>query len=248
VVLATLARHVPRRARSDLVWFLLLPFVACQAAPPASNASRPARRPRVLLLGDSISIGYTDAVRQLLADRADVFRPLQADSKPENCGDTGHGLARLDAWLSVQPAWDVIHFNFGLHDLKRVRPGANGLVPSNRGSDPRLRPVADYRENLERIVARLEATRARLVFATTTPVPPEPTRPFRSAEDPPLYNAAAVAVMAAHGVPVNDLFAFARPRLATIQEPRNVHFTREGSALLAEQVAAAIARELERTP
>ena len=42
--------------------------------------------PRVLLIGDSISIGYTISVRKLLADKANVHRP------PTNCGPTIGGI------------------------------------------------------------------------------------------------------------------------------------------------------------
>jgi lysophospholipase L1-like esterase len=58
------------------------------------------------------------------------------------------------------------------------------------------------------------------------------------------YNEAAARVMKRNQIPVNDLYHFARTRLDRIQRPDNVHFTEEGSRQLAEQVAAAIRREL----
>ena len=70
--------------------------------------------PRVLLIGDSISIGYTVTVRELLGGTANVHRI------PENGRDTEHGLKQLDTWLGDQP-WELIHFNFGLHDIKHVK-------------------------------------------------------------------------------------------------------------------------------
>ena len=74
------------------------------------------RLPRVLLVGDSISIGYTLPVRNLLQGKANVHRI------PENGGPTTNGLAKLSAWLG-NGKWDVIHFNFGLHDLKLITAG-----------------------------------------------------------------------------------------------------------------------------
>lgn len=53
--------------------------------------------PRVLLLGDSVSRGYTQAVRTALAGRANVHRA------PANCGPTASGLTNLDAWLASSP-------------------------------------------------------------------------------------------------------------------------------------------------
>ena len=61
------------------------------------------------------------------------------------------------------------------------------------------------------------------------------------------YNAAALKVMKEHGIAVDDLYAFALPRLREIQQPANVHFTKGGSGALAEEVVrhlrAAIAAE-----
>jgi len=81
--------------------------------------------PRVLLIGDSISMGYTLPVRQKLAGKANLHRAL------ENSGDTQRGLQKLDAWLG-QGRWDVIHFNFGLHDLKYLDAGGK-YVPPDKG-------------------------------------------------------------------------------------------------------------------
>jgi acyl-CoA thioesterase-1 len=67
--------------------------------------------PQVLLIGDSISIDYTEHVRGLLAKVADVHRPAI------NCESTLEGLRLLDGWLGSRK-WAVIHFNWGLHDLK----------------------------------------------------------------------------------------------------------------------------------
>ena len=75
--------------------------------------------PRALIIGDSISLGYTTRVQDLLRGKVNVWRV------PVSAGSTENGLANLDAWLSWRDHWDVIHFNFGLHDLKRqkrVRP------------------------------------------------------------------------------------------------------------------------------
>src|SRR5512137_1049512 len=71
--------------------------------------------PRVLLIGDSISIGYTVAVRDLLKAKANVHRI------PVNGASTLNGLKNLDTWLGTSK-WDVIHFNWGLHDLKYLGP------------------------------------------------------------------------------------------------------------------------------
>jgi len=135
----------------------------------------------------------------------------------------------------------VIHFNHGLHDLKYM-DATGDLVSPDVGTQQI--PVDEYARNLEQIVQRLKKTRARLIFATTTPVPEGATG--RVPGDPERYNRAALAVMKKYRVPVNDLHAFALPRLASIQRPHNVHFTDEGSRLLAQQVADSIRAALAR--
>ena len=207
---------------------------------PVHPAFRPVQDvpglPRVLLIGDSISIGYTQAVRELLKGKANVHRA------PTNCGPTRKGVAELDAWLG-SGKWDVIHFNFGLHDLKYVDEKGRRTSPEK---GRHLVPLDRYRENLEAIVRRLEKTGARLIWATTTPVPEGAFGRVKG--EAARYNAVAAEVMKAHGVAVNDLYAFARPRLKEIQRPRDVHFTPEGSRLLAERVAASILKALEERP
>ncbi len=71
--------------------------------------------PRVLLIGDSISIGYTLPTRESLKDKVNLHRI------PTNGGPTTKGLANIEAWIG-KGKWDVIHFNWGLHDLKYMGP------------------------------------------------------------------------------------------------------------------------------
>ena len=156
-------------------------------------------------------------------------------------------MAQLDRWLAQDGGqWDVIHFNFGLHDLKRV-DGATGQN-SNDPSDPRQAEPDRYRANLTDIAGRLKATGATVIFATTTPVPEGELRPHRDPADAPRYSAIAREVMAKHGVLVNDLFEVIASGPASLGKPANVHFTREGSAALGAAVAAFVleAAESER--
>ncbi len=185
--------------------------------------------PRVLLIGDSISIGYTLPTREVLRGVANVHRI------PVNGSSTDVGLTKLDAWLATGGAdkkWDVIHFNWGLHDLKHWKDGK--LDPAG----PQLNAVDQYEKNLREIVARLKRTGAKLIFATTTPVPEGSGG--RVAGDEVKYNTAALRVMKSEGVAIDDLHAFAAPKLAEIQRPANVHFNADGHKALAGQVAASI--------
>ena len=168
--------------------------------------------PRVLLIGDSVSRGYTQPTRKVLEGKANVHRA------PANCGPTASGLKNLDAWLG-EGKWDVIHFNFGIHD--------------------RATPAADYVKRLEEIVARLEKTGAKLIWASTTPIPDNPAQK-QTAASIVEKNALAAEVMKKHGIPTDDLFAAMTPHLAKLQNPNDVHFTGEGYDFLGAKVGEAI--------
>ena len=172
--------------------------------------------PRVLLIGDSVSRGYTQATRKYLAGKANVHRA------PENCGPTARGLLKIEVWLGAGK-WDVIHFNFGIHD--------------------RNTPLPDYSKRLESLVARLEKTGAKLVWASTTPIPDDPKQDYKPGSIVQ-HNQAAAAIMAAHNIPVDDLFTAVTPHLGEYQPPNNVHFKEEGYDFLGQQVAKAISARL----
>ena len=169
--------------------------------------------PRILLIGDSISRGYTLAVRKTLAGKANVHRA------PANCGPTATGLAKLPIWLEGGP-WDVIHFNFGIHD---------------RGTKE-----AVYAENLEKLVGQLKATGAKLIWARTTPTIDASNAEKFSPERCSQLNTIADEVMKRHLIVANDLCTFIQPRLAELQLPSNVHFSEHGYDVLGGKVAAEI--------
>ena len=191
--------------------------------------------PRVLLIGDSISIGYTLPTRQLLKGIANVHRPA------ENCGPTIHGLEKLDQWLG-EKEWDVIHFNFGLHDLKYMGPkGENLADPSKPENHPQV-PLQEYEQNLRELVGKLKQTGAKLIWRNTTPVPPGSKG--RVVGDDEKYNAVAEKVMKEHGIKIHDMYSFVLPNMNQIMLNANVHFTDEGYDQLAGEVAGVIRKTL----
>lgn len=184
--------------------------------------------PRALLIGDSISMQYGPETRRLLEGKATVYHI------PDNGQTTKYGLEQLQYWLG-DGHWTVIHFNFGLHD---IHAGA--------GHKPQV-SIEDYERNLREIVKRLQATGAKLVWASTTPVPAGIT--VRSESDVVAYNEVARKIMDENHIPINDLHALAESwgaPGADWQLPHNVHFRAEGYAALAAQVAKYIDDALHR--
>ena len=193
--------------------------------------------PRVLLIGDSISIGYTPPVRELLKGKANVHRI------PTNGGPTTNGLKNLTAWLG-DSKWDVIHFNWGLHDLKYIQEDPSKRAdPKAPGSHLQV-PLADYEKNLTTLVEQLKKTGAKLIWCNTTPVPDGSEG--RILGDEKKYNEAAARVMTSAGIPTDDLCAHANAKLKDVQLPANVHYSPEGYKYLAEKVAAEIEKALPK--
>jgi hypothetical protein len=197
-----------------------------QPNPAMAKVDDVAGLPRVLL---------TVPVRELLKGKANVHRPLT------NCGPTSSGVAQIDNWLG-DGKWDVIHFNWGLHDLKYLGPqGQNLADPEAPGSHQQV-PIDAYEANLRKLVARLQKTEAKLIWRSTTPVPEGAKG--RVVGDSAKYNAVAKNIMDEHGIAIDDQYAFALPQLKKIQRPADVHFTPEGSTALAEQAVASILKAL----
>lgn len=174
--------------------------------------------PRVLLIGDSVSRGYTLATRKALEGKANVHRA------PANCGPTATGLKKLDVWLG-EGKWDIIHFNFGIHD--------------------RNTHLADYTQRLEQLVERMEKTGATLIWATTTPIPDDPSK-RQTAASIVERNKAASEIMTKHKIAIDDLFTAVTPHLDRLQNPNDVHFNSAGYDFLGKQVAESIEGTLKK--
>jgi len=184
----------------------------------------------VILIGDSIRMGYQTYVERQLAGFATVWGP-------EKNGETSQNvLANLEEWVLAQEA-DIVHLNAGLHDIKRQ-------FGASRGAAENAVPVEAYRKNLDKIIATIKQKKpgVRLVWATTTPVNyhwhHEEKGFDRYEEDVENYNLVAVELARKHGVEVNDLYRLVmrsgRDRLLVKD---GVHFNEEGYKMLGKAVA-----------
>ncbi len=211
-----------------------LPALAALLLSAAPVLAQPkSELPRVLLLGDSIRIGYAPLVAKKLDGIAVVVHPGM-----ENCADTPTTLKGLDRWLAeAKPA--VVHFNCGLHDLKLDKKTKAHQVPLDR-----------YEANLKQIVERLRKATPHVVFATTTPILDDRHAARKAGfdrfdADVKRYNEAATKVLLSLGVPVHDL-----NRIVVENGPAKLlgkdgtHYTPEGYERLADAVADCIKRQL----
>jgi hypothetical protein len=199
----------------------------------------------VLLYGDSISIGYTQAVRGKLQKETNVYRLYR------NGGDSGSFINKMILMHNTMQnekltqawdfKWDVIHFNVGLHDLKYV---LNGKLDKENGRQ--VSTLSDYKNNLHAIVAYLQklAPSAQLIFATTTPVPEGAKGRFTG--DAKKYNQVALEVMEQYpSIIVNDLYNLSKPNQTQWWvEPSDVHYNEIGKNAQGAQVAKTISTAL----
>ncbi len=196
--------------------------------------------PNILLIGDSISIGYTQDVRKTLLNKADVFRI------PSNGRNAGHGVLKIDQWLAMKPGkWDVIHFNWGLWDLCYRNPKSKAQGHRDKLHGTLTATPEQYRAELEKLVAKLKKTQATLIWCSTTPVPEHEAG--RKLGDDLKYNKIAQEVMQKNGIAINDLHAHALLKQDAIQDKEgDVHFNKDGYHYLAKKVALEIETALSK--
>lgn len=214
------------RTLSPLGTLLLSLLIACQPS-----------KPRILIIGDSISIGYTPFVEAYFADRAEVVH------NPGNAEHSGTGLKNIQAWVG-EGEWDIIQFNWGLWDLCYRHPDSKVQGNRDKVNGTLTFTVEDYAANLDAIVSILKArTNAKLIFLTTSYVPEAEAGRFQ--EDALRYNEAAVKIMEQHGVLVHDIYEASR---AIHQQHRkgndDVHYQPEGYEKLGDLVAQFLEQEL----
>jgi hypothetical protein len=147
--------------------------------------------PRVLVIGDSISMNYHEAAKVALKGIANYHR------NEGNSFSSVHGVSNAELWLGDYQQkglhWDVIQFNHGLHDLKQTYD-----KKTDSFGDYAV-PLERYKESLEKEIAILKKTGATLIWCTTTPVPQDNKSQYarRKGADV-VFNQAAAEVMQRH--------------------------------------------------
>ena len=190
--------------------------------------------PKALLIGDSISLGYTPHVVAALKGKVQVIHHRG------NAQHTGTGLKMLGRWVG-ETQWDVIHFNWGLWDLCYRHPQSKEQGRRDKKRGTLTTSLEQYEKNLDQLVGRLKKTKAKLIWAHTTTVPKGEAG--RKLGDDDKYNEAAARVMKKHGIRINDLNSLTDgfpPELFV--KPGDVHYKPEGS----KKIGLAVGNEISR--
>ncbi|HGJ63848.1 TPA: hypothetical protein ENS27_00500 [bacterium] len=190
-------------------------------------------KPKALLIGDSICMGYRPFVKQKLMDEVNVI------GIDDNGGDSGNIIRHFDEWI-LSTNFDLLHFNCGLHDLK-----------VNRTTGEYQQPIDVYEQNLKQIIKRLKSeTKAKLVWATITPVIDErhnAVKDFnRHQKDVIEYNKVATDIMTEANIAIDDLFSvIMNDILEDCLLNDGVHMSEHGNELLTDVVSNCVLKELD---
>ncbi|WP_223552128.1 SGNH/GDSL hydrolase family protein [Aestuariivivens sp. NBU2969] len=193
---------------------------------------------RILIIGDSISIGYTPFVKQRLNTKAFV------EHNPGNAQHTGTGLKNIDKWIG-EGHWDIIQFNWGLWDLCYRHPDSKVYGNRDKTKGTVTFSLETYASNLDTIVRKIkEKSSAKLIFVSTSYVPKEEVG--RHAIDAKKYNKAAKAVMKKYGVMVIDIYKASKKihnkyGIGT----HDVHYTKQGYAKLGEIISDVLLNQIK---
>lgn len=158
---------------------------------------------KVILLGDSIRVGYQPFVTEKLKGWAEVWAP------ETNCRHSRFTRENLAEWALDKPA-DIIHVNVGLHDMSRFDKQA---PEGTKLEDvPTQIPFDEYKNNVRYILETLvNETSAKVIWRTTTPSLLERQiaigkSPKRLASDVPKFNVASIEIARNVGVPIHDMY------------------------------------------
>ena len=192
---------------------------------------------KIVLIGDSIRMGYDKYIKEALCGTAEVFYP------PENCRFAEYVLRYAHEWRN-NGKWgddvDLVHWNAGLWDALELF------------EDEPLTSLSYYGEAIARIDKRLRMLfpKAKFVFATSTNVNEKmSTRDFtRHNSTIREYNKKALAALSETDTVINDLYSLSAS-LPDSYRSDWVHFyTPEGTEAIGGRVLSVICKLLGITP
>lgn len=190
---------------------------------------------KIILLGDSIRMGYQPFLVGYLKDRADVWAP------EENCEDSACIIRNKEKWFAGKSP-DIIYINCGLHDIYL-----------DKGETCR-RSVDDYGANLEAILNWIHGqyAHASMIVATTTPViesrqitSPTYLRLVRKNSDVVCYNKRMTKIAAARGFKVDDLHGvLSKESIENMLIEDGIHLNAKAADLLGRHIADTITNHI----
>jgi lysophospholipase L1-like esterase len=195
------------------------------------------KKPNILIIGDSISIGYTPFVESYFSEKAHISH------NPGNAQHTGTGLDKIEEWISKEN-WDIIHFNWGLWDLCFRHPSSTIQGNRDKVNGKITFTLEEYASNLDSIVSIMRInSSAKLIYITTSYVPENEHGRFK--DDVKKYNDVAKKIMREHSVLVHDIYEESiQIHQAFGKGKDDVHYTNAGYEQLGQLVARFLEKEI----
>lgn len=195
---------------NSILILLVLGIISCQQD-----------KTKILIIGDSISIGYTPFVTENLKNIADVSH------NPGNAQHTGTGLDSIETWVGAND-WDIIQFNWGLWDFCYRNPDSKEQGNRDKINGKITFNIESYRHNLDSIVKLIRRkSNAELIFVTTSYVPDNEAGRFK--DDAMKYNDVAKKIMESNSIKVNDIYVSSIEIHNEFGKDTNdVHYTNKG--------------------
>ena len=192
---------------------------------------------KIILIGDSIRMGYDKYVKEALRETAQVYYPA------DNCRFATYIIRFVHEWKK-KGEWpedaDLVHWNAGLWD-----------VPEIMGDGP-VTPIEHYAVQIARIDRRLRELfpKAKIVFATSTAVEEEKFGPVFKRRNATIeaFNAAAIKALEGTGTVIDDLYAVTASAPDGCHSDMTHYSTPAGIEHVGTSVVKLLCRELEIEP
>lgn len=193
---------------------------------------------KVLLLGDSIRMGYAGYVRELLKDKCEVYY-----DELDNGRFAAYTLWQVNQFFKKYGRFDAVHWNNGYWDMNIETPMLEAM-----------HPIDEYVHFLKRIIAEIRRNGAEIIFATTTPILESGSAMDNTGTGIKInysndwvmkYNDAAKALMSQENITVNDLYTNMLKDKNCYKCEDMLHLTEEGYRICAENAARLIAEKLK---
>ena len=188
---------------------------------------------KVILIGDSIRMGYDKYVKEALAGTAEVYYPDDNNQYAENLLRFAHEWIEKSGFGADV---DLIHWNAGLWDCLELF-----------GDEP-LSTIDYYKNAIGRIYKRLRmiCPNAKIVFATSTSVNEAIAKPefMRHNATIDKYNKAALEVLSGTDTVINDLWSLSCTFPDSYRSDWVHFYTPEGTEHIGGRVLSVICKEL----
>lgn len=195
------------------------------------------KKSKILIIGDSISIGYTPFVKDNLNNNAIVKH------NPGNAQHTGTGLKKIKEWIGDED-WDIIQINWGLWDLCYRHPDAKVYGNRDKIKGKITFSLDEYTKNLEKIIQSIkQISDAKLIFVTTSYIPTNEAGRF--SKDAQKYNKVAKRIMKKYNIKINDIYTTSKSIHKKYGKGQDdVHYLKKGYEELGKIISDFLHKEI----